>query len=103
MHQVITPDEAKALVERMGSQTEAARHMGVPRTTFRHWLYPEKGREKARKWYQENKEHKREQSKRQYWSHTPLELAERRLKIRRIKALHRMAARNRRQKKDEAA
>jgi hypothetical protein len=99
----MTPDEAQALAERMGSQQAAADHMGVPRTTFRHWMFPEKGREKARKWYQENKEHKREQSKRQYWSQTPLELAERRLQIRRIKALKRMAVRNRRRKKDEAA
>jgi hypothetical protein len=117
----MTPDEANALVERLGSNSAAARHAGVPRTTFIGWLHseeekekrrararakyrenPEKHREKARRQYWLNPDPKREWAKEQYWNFTGLELAERRLRIRRLKALKRMAARNRRRQNEAA-
>jgi hypothetical protein len=90
---VLTQAEARAAVERHGGIANAARAIGVHRTTFTHWLDPEKGRANARRWYQKNGDYQREKSRKQYWEMSGLKLAERRLQIRRIKALKRLEAR----------
>jgi hypothetical protein len=98
-------DEAKALVERMGSKRAAAHHLGVPRSTFYHWLDPEPARKRSRRWYanEANRESHQEGQRERYRNMAGTALAKRRLQMRRIKALKRMAQRNRHRKKDEAA
>lgn len=46
----LTPEEARALVEKHGGQRAAARATGVPRTTFQQWLSPERHAEESRRY-----------------------------------------------------
>jgi hypothetical protein len=93
---VLTQAEARAAVEQHGSKRAAAKALGVPRSTFYHWLDPEPGRKRAREWYEsseENREHHRQKARDWYENASGFQLNRRRLQIRRIKALRRIKQR----------
>lgn len=91
----LTPEEAREVVERIGSKKGAARHLGVPRSTFYHWLHPERGWERGRRYYAANRERVRLKNQEHYRNMTGLQIARKQLTSRRAKALTRMAERNR--------
>lgn len=97
MPEPLTEAEAAALVEKYGSQKAAAEAYGVPRHTFRYWL--NRGQEQAqrRRRYRENPEPQRTRARERWENLSGLEYSRRLLQQRRIKALHRMAERKRRQ------
>ncbi len=89
------PGEAAALVEREGSISAAARHLGVPRHTLRHWLDPERGRAHMKKWYAANAERKRKQERERYDAMTGFQYNRMLLVNRRWDALRRRKKRDR--------
>jgi hypothetical protein len=103
MHQVITPDEAKALVERLGSKAAAARHLGVPWSTFEYWFDPERHRKRLRRYYAKNREWKIQYERDHYDNLSGFQYNRKMFKKRRLEGLQRINERNRRRKKDEAA
>jgi hypothetical protein len=103
MHQVITPDEAKALVERFGTKKAAAEHLGVPYNTFFHWCDPEPQRERCRRYYAKNRERMIQYERDHYDNLSGLQYNRKLLIKRRWDGRKRMAERNRRRIKDEAA
>jgi hypothetical protein len=99
----MTPDEANALVERMGSKSAAARHMGVAWSTFDHWTDPERGRKRFRRYYEANREKKVQYERDHYDNLSGFQYNRKMLRKRRWEALKALNERNRRRKKDEAA
>lgn len=77
----MNPARCRKLVTACGSQRAAARKIGIPRKTLAHWLEPERDRERFRKWYQDL---------------SGFEYNKLLLRVRRHKAMHRMAERNKR-------
>jgi hypothetical protein len=109
---MLTPEEARALVKRHGSQHAAADAHGVPRSTFQYWLDPEPHKARFRERYAENGERLRAEMRERYradpeprrarmrerWQNlSGLAYHRRLLQMRRQHALRRMAERNRRQ------
>lgn len=90
----LSPTETRALVDRLGSQTAAAKEMGVSRSTIQYWLDPSVQQERMRKRYARNLDASRKRLRDQYWNETGVQHARRLLKNRRVQALHRMAKRN---------
>lgn len=108
---MLSPEEARQLVEREGNISAAARSIGAPRSSFKYWLDPEAVREhhrrryhadpepkkqERRRYYAENRERERE-AQRRYWENLSGPAYNRRLlQMRRVNALRRMAERKRR-------
>jgi hypothetical protein len=99
----MTPDEANALAERMGTKAAAARHLGVAWSTFDYWTNPEKGKKRFRRHYEANRERIVQREREHYENLSGFQYNRKMLKKRRADALLRMARRNCRRKKDEAA
>lgn len=109
---MLTPEEARALVEQHGGNVSAAaRAAGVPRPTFTYWLDPETERARSRDRYHANPEPKKAQmlahyhenadaereKSRQRWDNLSGPAYSRRLlQMRRQHGLRRMAERNKR-------
>ena len=92
----LTPEEARALVEKHGSQQKAADAYGVPRPTLQYWLDPEPQKARVRERYRANPE-KALARNRKWWDELSGPAYSRRLlNNRRSKALRRMAERKRR-------
>lgn len=93
---MLSPEEARQLVERKGNISAAARAIGVPRSTFQYWLDPEVDRERHRRRYHADPEPKK-QAQRRYWENLSGTAYNRRLlQMRRVNALRRMVERKRR-------
>ncbi len=96
----LTPEEAQAVVDRVGSKKAAARELGVPWTTFYYWLYPEKNRQKTREWraFSDNAEKDKQRNREWFENLSGTAYNHRLLENRRRAALRRK--RERRQQKE---
>ncbi len=92
----LSPEEARELVERVGSIKGAARSIGVHRSTFRYWLDPELWKRRHRDAYARNPEKERAQMRRYHENLTGMQYAWTQLRSRRNKALARMRKREER-------
>lgn len=107
-----TPEQAQDLVEWAGTTSDAAREIGVPRSTVAHWLNPEPGHarsrayyaanreaegERLRRYHAANRERRRAQMRDWYWGLSGVEYNRLRLRERRNKGLKRIEQRRERQ------
>jgi hypothetical protein len=99
----MSPDEANALAERMGSKAAAARHLGVAWSTFDYWTNPEKGKKRFRRHYEANRERVIQYERDHYDNLSGPQYNRKLLVKRRWDGLKRVAERNRRRQNDEAA
>lgn len=99
----LTPDQARQLIEWAGGQRAAAREVGVAQSTVAYWLKPrpwtEEQNEKRRDRYRNDptyRERKLTRNRDRYHAENGIQRAQRQLRMRRTKALHRRADRNQR-------
>ena len=91
---MLTPDQARDLVDHFGGVRAAGRGIGVDNTTVLYWLDPERKRAKERDRYHANPEPRLERQRARYEALTGLEYNRLLLRQRRIKALARRAKRS---------